>query len=799
MRILWKPAGVLALVSGVTFAGAAGMSGQQPQAPPRLEGASPTDGPRVYGTLCASCHGQAGEGGRGPAVAGNRRLQIMSDEELQNLIRNGTPNGMPGFASLPPDELEAVTAFVRSLNAPLRQEEPDGNVSAGEVFFFGQGECASCHLVLGRGSPAGPDLSHIGEQMTLAEMKEALLDPSATVAEGYATVSVQSEDGRALRGFARNEGNHVLALQTLDGRLTAFDKRSVKVTRESGSIMPALRASATEQRDLLAYLMNLRGGRPPERTDAPAPTASAFEEIQSPRPGDWPTYHGRLNGNRYSAHEQINTANVGQLSLQWVHSLRSFDIEMSPLVLDGIMYITGPNQVSALDATSGREIWRYSRPRTPGLRGDAARGFNRGVAVLGERVFFVTDNAHLLALSRVNGALLWEVVLPEKPEMPYGGTMAPLVVGDLVIAGVSGGDEGIRGFLAAYHVSTGKQAWRFWTVPLRGEAGSETWQGDANLEEGGGATWLTGTYDPDTGTLYWPTGNPYPDTDGSGRQGDNLYTNCILALDVKTGQLRWHYQFTPHDLWDWDAQSPPLLIDAPYQGRPRKLLLQANRNGFFYVLDRTNGDFLGATPFVEKLTWASGIGPDGRPRLLPGNVPDEEGVTTCPAIRGATNWMSSSYSPQTGLFYVMAVENCFLYRSTMFGGGRRAGAGRAPATPPSVERPANRRSRRRSGSMALRALDIETGRVVWEVPQTGGTNNYAGTLSTAGGVVFYGQATGEFAAVDAKNGSHLWHFETQEPWKASPITYMVNGRQYVAIASGANVLAFALPRHRSPR
>lgn len=786
---MWKSAGILLLAGGVAL----GDSGRQPQSPSESAAADSSDGARVYATFCASCHGKAGDGGRGPAIAGSRRLQLFSDEELENIIRNGTSNGMPGFGSLPPGDLGAVTAFVRSLNAPLPREASGGNVEAGEAFYFGKGECSSCHIALGRGSATGPDLSNIGEQMTLAELTEALVTPSASIASGYGMVTVQTKDKGTVQGFARNEGNHALLLQTPDGRLMAFDKRIVKVTRNSGSIMPPLRAHAEEQRDLLAYLTSLRGAPLSEAADLPATSTAAFDEILKPRTGDWPTYHGRLDGNRYSRHAQINTDNVRGLSLQWVHSQRSFDIEMSPLVLDGIMYVTGPNQVAALDAASGREIWRYSRPRTEGLRGDAARGLNRGVAVLGERVFFVTDNAHLLALSRVNGALLWEAVLPENPEMPYGGTMAPLVVGDLVIAGVSGGDEGIRGFLAAYRASTGKEVWRFWTVPLRGEPGSETWQGDAPLEEGGGATWLAGTYDPETDTLYWPTGNPYPDTDGSGRQGDNLYTNCILALDAKTGKLRWHYQFTPHDLWDWDAQSPPLLVDATYHGRPRKLLLQANRNGFFYVLDRTNGALLLAKPFVEKLTWASGIGPDGRPQLLPGNVPDEAGVKTCPAIRGATNWMSTSYSPQTGLFYVMAVENCFVYRSTMFGGGRKAGA-----TRPQVARPARGQQRRRrsSGSMLLRALDIQTGHVVWEVPQTGSTNNYAGTLATAGGLVFYGQASGEFAAVDAKNGAHLWHFETQEPWKASPITYMVNGRQYVAIASGANILAFALHERR---
>ena len=495
-----------------------------------------------------------------------------------------------------------------------------------------------------------------------------------------------------------------------------------------------------------------------------------------------------------------------------MHSLRGFDNETTPLVLDGIMYVSATNQVSALDAATGREIWRFARARTPGLRGDAAIGFNRGVAVLGQRVFLVTDNAHLVAVSRVNGALLWEVVLPENTALPYGGTMAPLVVGDLVIAGVSGGDEGIRGFLAAYRADTGEQAWRFWTIPARGERGSETWKGSVDLEKGGGATWLTGTYDPETGTLFWPTGNPYPDTDGSERQGDNLYTNAVLALDAKTGALRWHYQFTPYDLWDWDAEEPLVLVDAMFQGRPRKLLLQGNRNGFFYVLDRTDGKVLLASPFVKKLTWASGIGPDGRPLLLPGNTPDEKGVTTCPAIRGATNWMSTSYHPATGLFYVMAVENCFVYRSTMFGGGRGRGAPPPPpargAAPPvqggarggaagaSFGLPGggfNRGGPGGGGSMALRAINVQTGAVAWEIAQTGNSNNYGGTLSTDGGLVFYGQASGEFAAVDAKSGTHLWHFETHEIWKSSPMTYMVNGKQYIATASGPNILAFALP------
>jgi alcohol dehydrogenase (cytochrome c) len=296
------------------------------------------------------------------------------------------------------------------------------------------------------------------------------------------------------------------------------------------------------------------------------------------------------------------------------------------------------------------------------------------------------------------------------------------------------------------------------------------------LETGGGATWLTGSYDPESGLLYWPTGNPFPDTDGSERGGDNLYTNCVLALDAKTGRLRWHYQFTPHDLHDWDATEPLVLVDAAFQGRPRKLLLQANRNGFFYVLDRTNGELLLAKPFVKRLTWASGVGKDGRPQELQGSRPTPGGTVTCPAVRGATNWYSTAFNPETKLFYVMAVEDCNLYRQSNRGGYVPFVD---PANPP---------------KKFLRAIDIGTGNIAWEAPQVGAPEaNYSGVLSTGGGLVFYGETGGGFAAVDAATGKTLWYFETGQAWKASPMTYMTNGRQYVAVASGGNVLSFALP------
>jgi alcohol dehydrogenase (cytochrome c) len=500
----------------------------------------------------------------------------------------------------------------------------------------------------------------------------------------------------------------------------------------------------------------------------------AASAVLHPHAGDWPTYAGNVNGNRYSPLNSINVGNVSALRPAWVHPLPYTDLETTPLVVDGVMYVTGPNQVYALDGRTGSEIWSYSRPRSSAgdISGDAAKGASRGAAVLGDRLFFITDNAHLICLQRLTGALLWEVSMPGRPGK-YGGTSAPLIAGDLVIAGVSGGDEGIRGFVAAYQPVTGEQAWRFWTVPTVTEPAAATWRG--NQDPQGGSSWTTPSYDGDTGVLYVATGNPYPDTDGDQRGGDNLYTDSDLALEAKTGKLLWHFQFTPHDVHDWDANQPMALVDTQFHGQMRKLLLHANRNGFFYVLDRTTGQLLQASALVEKLTWASGIGADGRPILVPGNEPTLGGVKTCPAVRGATNWYSTAFNPSTRLYYVMTVEDCSIYRKAHDGG---YGFLNPPDDPP---------------RKVLRAMSVDTGKVAWELPLIGyPEKNYSGVLGTAGGLVFFGETSGGFAAVDAKDGRYLWHFEADQPWKASPMTYMVNGRQYIAIASGPNIISFAL-------
>ena len=510
-----------------------------------------------------------------------------------------------------------------------------------------------------------------------------------------------------------------------------------------------------------------------------------FNDIARPKRGEWPSYNGHLSANRHSPLDHINTGNVATLESKWTHEMGGKRaLQMTPLVVDGVMYVAAVNEVRALDAETGRQIWQFSRPQTPGLvpTGDPASGINRSIAVLGTRLFLQTDHAHLLALNRRTGQLLWDVEMADY-RLNYGATGALLVVNDLVIAGISAGDEGVRGFLDAYRTSTGERVWRFWTIPARGEPGSETWSGKA-IEHGCATTWLTGSYDPDARLLYWPTGNPCPDYNGEERKGDNLYSSSILALDPGTGKLRWHFQFTPHDLHDWDANQPPVLVDANFRGRPRKLLVVANRNGFFYVLDRLTGQMLMAEPFVKNITWSSGIGADGRPKLLPGYENSVDGTQTCPSVSGAANWPSSAFNPATGLFYVMTSEACSVYRknSDWFEYGKSFYGGTTKSA--TIE----------GGGKSLKALDIQSGKSVWEVANVGGGISASGVLSTAGGLVFYGDNTGgAFIAVDAKTGKRLWQSETQQVWKSSPMTYAIDGKQYVAAVAGSSVRVFGLP------
>jgi alcohol dehydrogenase (cytochrome c) len=510
-------------------------------------------------------------------------------------------------------------------------------------------------------------------------------------------------------------------------------------------------------------------------------SVQAADLLAKPPAENWPSYNGDYTGRRYSALDQINPSNVEQLRAQWVfHSRNHSRLEVTPVVINGLMIVTSANHAIALDARSGREVWHYSRPDSEGLIDDASRHLNRGVGVWQSRVYMETDNAHLLCLDGRSGNLLWDVAYAADNKN-YGATSAPLVVKDKVIVGTSGGDDGVRGFVAAFDTLSGKEAWRFWTIPAPGEFGSSSWPGKMYLR-GGGTTWMPGTYDPELNLLYWTTSNPAPDFDGSVRPGDDLYTDCVLALDPDTGKLKWYFQFTPHDLFDYDATETPVLIDTEYKGEQKKLLVQANRNGFLYVLDRVTGTFLSATRFAQKLNWATGIDSKGRP-IRTDVKPTAQGTKVCPGVVGATNWYSPSYSELTRLFYFKALEECgiFFVKPQEFAEGVTFYSTGVKHIP------------NEKGQKILLAFDLQTEQFVWKYPQINSGYSSGGTMTTASGLVFFGDDSNAFEAVDARTGKPLWHFNVGQSVDASPMTYSVLGKQYVAIAAGSDIFSFALP------
>jgi alcohol dehydrogenase (cytochrome c) len=506
----------------------------------------------------------------------------------------------------------------------------------------------------------------------------------------------------------------------------------------------------------------------------PASAQVRYEDILKGAGENWLTYAGDYAGRSYSPLTQITAANANSLAPKWVyHMPKARGLRTRPIVYDGVMYVTNSNEVRALDARTGRLIWEYKDTRSK------KEGANRGAAILGERIFFVTGDVYLVALDRRNGAMLWQKQYGHVEE-GLDATLAPLAVKDKVLVGVSGGDSGMRGYVSAFSAVTGEEVWRFYTIPKKGEPGSESWGN--YVEYGGAATWLSGTFDPELNLVYWTTGNPWPDFYGGERNGDNLYSCSLVALDADTGKMKWYFQFTPHDTHDWDAQAWPVVVDLVFEGKPRKLVLHANRNGFLYVLDRVTGEFLRATKIVDKLDWATGINAKGRPILVPGKDPTPSGNRACPGVRGATNWMSPSYNPGTGLLYVVTLEQCDIYTSSAKEPEPKKNFAGGGASPKPAE----------LGQFFLRAFDPTTGRRVWEYPMTGPAESWAGAFSTAGGIVFFGDDDGQLVAVDAKSGKHLWHFQMGEGLTASPVTYMVDGKQHVAIASATAIFAFGL-------
>ena len=498
-------------------------------------------------------------------------------------------------------------------------------------------------------------------------------------------------------------------------------------------------------------------------------------------PENWLTYSGGYHSQRYSSLEQINRGNVADLKVEWIHQFNRQDrIETTPVVVDGLMIITEtPSDVIALDAVTGRTFWTYEHEMKPGTRVCCGEN-NRGVAVLDDMVFVGTVDARLLALDIATGNVIWDVEV-ERPEAGYSITSAPLVVGDKVITGMAGGEFGVRGFLDAYDVKTGELAWRYYTIPGPGEPGNETWSGDS-WKTGGAPTWVTGSYDPELNLVYWGTGNPAPDWNGDMRLGDNLWADAVVALNADTGELVWGFQFTPHDTHDWDAVQIPILTDLEINGVVRKVMLWANRNAFYYVLDRETGEFLHGTPYAKQ-TWAKDLDQNGRPILVENMDPTEEGVEVSPTIGGATNWNSPSFSPMSGLFYTYALDGATVYfkrdddyvEGDQFTGGYGTNA----------DDPEN-------FFAAIRALDPLTGARIWEYPisTVGGR---PGILSSGGGLIFSGSGDGHIFALDQDTGENLWYLSVGRGVHAAPMTYSVGGRQYVSVAASHSLFTFALP------
>jgi alcohol dehydrogenase (cytochrome c) len=678
----------------------------------------------AYQNRCASCHGAAMTGAAGPSIL--TYIRYHTDAEVTVAVRERHPNAP---MSIPDAELRQILAGMRELAGT--------NPAMATGGFTGR-----------RGGGAGGG----GRGRGPAALPAAL----PGVAPGRSAGPVAS----STRGI---DGVQPSTIKMVDGR------------SRTGILLA--------QSDTSAVL--LENGR----FTLLAKDGAAYREKAVTPKADWTHYDGSLTGNRYSPLELINPSNLQRLGAAWVFPIAGNPraVQSTPVVQDGIMYVTGWNEIYALDATTGRQIWTYSEARHEGILSEGGIGTNRGVTISGDKAFMVTDHAHLLAFNRFTGQKLWDAEMGSY-EDSYSSTSPPLPVGDLMVVGVAGGEEGGRGFLDAYRASNGERVWRWYSIPTRGEKGSETWVGQA-LEHGCGATWMPGSYDPQLDLIYWAIGNPCPDIAGEERIGDNLYTSSVVALAAKTGEMKWYYQFTPHDTHDWDAVQPMLLVDAVWEGRPRKLLMHGDRNGMFYVLDRTNGEVLRIANLSTKVTWHKGFTPDGKPIVDPGSIATKEGIAACPGGGGGANFQATSYNPGTKLFYARVSDSCGIYTShddplgaagnRWFGRGTPSDNARAQLA---------ELTREYQTGVFIRAIDPFTGKKVWDLPAPAGRS---GVLSTASGLIFLGGGGG-LLVVDGQTGKPLWNVNIAQTTQGSPMTYMVGGKQYIAMAGTSSIVAFVL-------
>jgi alcohol dehydrogenase (cytochrome c) len=766
----------------------------------------------LYNQACVACHGADARGDRGPSLVSGNLTRGNADGEVFINIRSGVRGTqMPAFAQFSTDQTWQIISYVRSLGGgpvtqPAGGDSVKGDAAAGKAVFEGKGGCLSCHMVNGSGVSVGPDLSAAGKTAA-AQLEGKITNPNQAAAPGGGgrgrgrggftrptTVIAKTADGHEYRGAQKGADSFTIQFIDTTGHFRSFEKSALAELRtEPKSLMPddySKRLSGDEIKNVVAYLKTLDGS---DLTKLAAGAGLSWDRIRNAEkePENYLTYWGDLGGKHFSSLKQIDTSNVKNLRAAWALQLPGDGIvESVPLVVDGIMYTTGPvggtSEVLALDAKTGRVIWRYQRKQKVTNPYEINR-VNRGVSILGNRLFYGTLDAALVALDARTGAFLWETQVADTM-LGYSITSPPVVVKDKIITGITGGEFGVRAFIDAYEPATGKRIWRWYTVPGPGEPGHETWEGDS-WQRGGAPAWLTGSYDPDLDTVYWAIGNPGPDINGDVRKGDNFYSCSVVALDPNTGKLKWHYQFTPNDTHDWDSTEDLVLVDRMWHGQNRKLLLHADRNGVFYVLDRATGKFLAASPFV-RATWVKGWDADGKPITTENWRANPEGTTVYPSLGGGSNFQSPSYSPLTGWMYFMYYDGPGRYsigpapfepgkqyqgRGTGGGFGPPAADGQAPP------------------SQGVMAFDPETGKPKWkfELAQNG---LQPGVLATAGGLVFAASAEGNFMALDASTGRELWRFAAGATIPASPVSYSVDGKQYLAVSSANVLYSFALPQ-----
>ena len=730
---------------------------------------------RLFAQNCSACHGDTAKGGRGSDLTTGQWKHGGTDADLLRNITKGIPGTQMPAIPLAAADARKVIAFLRSLSGQA-ESGATGNVEAGRELFFGAARCSTCHLFGGRGDIFASDLTDVRARHRGPELAQRMQAPMHMI-------TARLKSGATVRGVKKNEDTFTLHLLDEQRRWHFLNQREAVIAKVE---QPHPTLSAKERDDLLAFLTNAEPRYEPLAEWKPTEDFNVtFARLNnaSAEPHNWLSYWGDLRGRHYSGLKQITPLNVAKLKSAWTHQLGGTvggtTIETTPLVVDGMMFVTGPlSNVTALDARTGQAIWRYTR-RLPQVASHCTVMTNRGLAVLGDRLYLATLDMHLVALDAKSGNVIWDV---EQDDYHRGtsNTHAPLAIDGKIIVGVTAGECALTGFIDAFDAATGKHLWRTYTTPPAGDQNRKTWEPESAADVGGAPTWMTGTYDSDTRTLFWTTGNPGPDYDGSVRGGDNLYSCSVVALDPDTGKMKWWFQFTPHDVHDWDANETPMLIEGVVKGRQRKLLVTAQRNAFYYVLDRETGEFLNGQAFAKQ-TWAKGLDAKGRPMVLPNTTPTPTGNHVCPDAAGAANWGSPSYDPATGFFLVSVREACAIYTSVtkspvpgqgFTGGGVEVDANGAPGS--------------------VRALNALTGAVKWNFPLQIGSSA-TGVLATAGGVVFASSNDGNLIALDHRTGNYLWHYYTGARIVASPMAYAVNGKQYLAIAGQSAIFVFALP------